>query len=144
MGSAQPSGAPRSRCGRRCLNRCSTEPVVRGATLDGRTERVQQGSVTEDSVGTEQSFDDCQCPGGVSVIQTFTDARQAVRTAMRLVDDLKTRQWGAAQCGEQFLAPSLGRIMIQCGQCTVDQPDPVPFTTAIDNVGPIRRRRSRR
>lgn len=82
-------------------------------------------------------FDDCQRPGGISVIQAFTNARQAVGTAMRLVDGVKTRQWSAAQSGEQFFAPDLGGIMVERGQDAVDQPEPVPFTTAIDQVSSI-------
>ncbi|PTR32289.1 hypothetical protein C8K36_1011341 [Rhodococcus sp. OK519] len=97
----------------------------------GRPEFVQQRTVTEDRVGAEQSFDNGQRPYGVSVVQTFTNAGQTIRTTVSLVDSLQARKRRAAQCDEHFLAPDLGWVVIERGQYAVDQPDPVSFTAAV-------------
>jgi len=71
------------------------------------------------------------------MVQAFTNARQTIRTAMGVIDGLKARQRDATQGGEQFLAPDLGGVVIEGGQRTVDEPEPVPFATAVDQVNPL-------
>ena len=78
-----------------------------------------------------------------AAVQSFADARQTVRTTVRLIDRLQTGQRSPGQRDQQLLPPDLGRIMVQRGQHPVHQTDPVPSSTALHETRlpcPFRRR----
>jgi hypothetical protein len=63
--------------------------------------------------------------------QAFADAGEAVRMTVRLIDCLQAGKRSTGQCGQQFLRPDLGRVVVQRGQYPVDQADPVLSSPAL-------------
>lgn len=126
---------PRSDSTGRGPRQARPKQSVGDPALGGRQEFVPQRAAAQHRVGPQQALDDSQRTGGVAVVESFTDPGQTVRAPVRLVDGLEAGQGRTGQRDQQFLAPDLGRVVVQGLQDAVDQADPVPVAPALHDPG---------
>jgi hypothetical protein len=95
---------------------------------------VPQCAVAQQYIWPEQTFDRSQSTGGVAMVQTGADVDEGFRVLVCLVDRSQARQRGATQCGQQFLAADLGRVVVKRDEHPVHETDPVLGATALDGA----------